>query len=181
MELKKVLGMYLVFSALFDKGEDARKEGEASKRDAQKAAQAADDKKSFGQALTEFALVVPIFLMIVLFLLDPAIATFNHAIAKYVTFKAAREASIFLAGSAGDTCYQEAIEAAYGNFGVPPLLMVDLNDSSAWNMQIDPCPDDPSWSPTSGSFVTATLTWNQDRIFAFDFTGQQEVMEDVFQ
>ena len=137
-------------------------------------------KKEKGQSLVEFSIILPLALMLLLSLIDPAIAIANHLIGKYVAFKAAREASIFIADGS-DTCLQEAREAAFGFFGVPPLIMVDLNDPSAWSLEITPCPDDPFWSPTSQVDLVATLTWNQGKIFAYDFSNQSIGMEDVFQ
>ena len=130
-----------------------------------------------GQALTEFGLTLPITILIVLLLLDPAIALFNHAVGIYTVFKASRSASLFIADGT-DTCRLEAEEDAFGAFSAPPLIMVK---PGAWNLDINPCPNDPSWSPASGSDLTATLTWDQDRIFAFNFHNSSVTLNDEFQ
>lgn len=134
-------------------------------------------KKQKGQSFVEFSLILPLALILLLLFLDPAIALANNMIGSYVAFKAAREASIFIADGT-DTCYQEATEAAFGSFSAPPLIMVD---AANWSLEVDPCPDDPSWSPSSQTIVTATLKWDQDRIFAWNFYDQSIKVQDVFQ
>lgn len=134
-------------------------------------------KSESGQAMVEFAYVFIYMMLIILLLIDPIIAVYNHAVGFYTVFKATRQASIFIADGS-NTCRLEAESKAYLMPGGPPLIRVD---SSNWNLDITPCPNDTSWSPSSGADVVATLSWDQDRIFAFDFHGRSISFHDVFQ
>jgi hypothetical protein len=127
--------------------------------------------KEKGQGLTEFALVVPILLMLLLFAIDPFFKGVNIALGKYYTFQAAREASIFLADGT-----HSCDSWVRSHVSEPVLLM-----GTAWTLTISPCPADSSWSQVSGSTVTATFAWTQSTVWwQGPWTGQMETL-DVFQ
>jgi len=128
-------------------------------------------RKEKGQGLTEFALVVPILLMFLLFAIDPSFKVVNIALGKYYTFQAAREASIFLADGT------HSCDSWVRNHVSEPTLLM----GTAWTLAITPCPADPSWSQVSGSTVTATFDWTQNTVWWHGpWTGQMST-RDVFQ
>lgn len=114
-----------------------------------------------GQSLVETGLILPIVLVVMLVVPDLVLLIFNHGLAFYYAFRAAREASMFIADGT-HTCDQMARSAAFGSLGKPVFMMVDIDDSTKWSLDITPCPDDPSWSSSSGVDVKATLTFEED-------------------
>lgn len=127
--------------------------------------------KEKGQGLTEFALVLPILLMFLLFAIDPFFKGVNIALGKYYTFQAAREASIFLADGT-----HSCDSWVRGHVSEPVLLM-----GTDWTLNVSPCPADSSWSQVSGSTVTATFAWTQSTVWWHGpWIGQMETL-DVFQ
>jgi hypothetical protein len=128
-------------------------------------------RKQKGQGLTEFALVLPILLVVLLFAIDPFFKGVNIALAKYYTFQAAREASIFLADGT-----HSCDSWVRSHVSQPTLVM-----GTAWSLNLSPCPTDPSWSQVSGSTITATFAWTQSTVWwPGPWTGQM-VTKDVYQ
>lgn len=128
-------------------------------------------RKEKGQGLVEFALIISLLVFLLLAGIDPFFKAVNISLAKYYTFQAAREASIFLAD--GNHSCDAWVRAHMSD---PTLLM-----GTSWTLTLSPCPTDPSWSQVSGSIVTATFNWEQ-RTLWWDgpWTGQM-VTRDVFQ
>lgn len=114
--------------------------------------------KQKGQAMVEFSLVLTLVLLILLGLIDPFFYGVNIAIAKIHSYQAAREASIFIADGTHSCSYM-----AQRVVGTPILLMVDTNDPANWDLTVDPCLDDTSWSPSSAVPVKATFKWNNQK------------------
>jgi len=128
-------------------------------------------RKDKGQGLVEFALIAPVLVLILLLAIDPFFKAVNIALAKYYTFQAAREASIFLAD--GNHSCDSWVRS---HVSEPTLLM-----GTGWTLAISPCPTDSSWSQVSGSTVTATFNWEQSTVWWHGpWTGQM-VTRDVFQ
>jgi hypothetical protein len=136
--------------------------------------------KEKGQAMVETAVILSIVLLTILGLVDPVVRAVNVGMAFYYTFKAAREASIFIADGT-HTCDQMARNAAFGPAGAPILMMVDTSDPTAWSLTISPCPNDPSWSPSSGVSVKATFTFVEKTIWWTGPWNGSVSHSDVFQ
>lgn len=117
-----------------------------------------------GQGLLEFALVLPLLLFLVIGLVELGIMGWNYAASRIIVGQAVDEATAFKADGT-HTCYQNVMDRAFGAFSGPYLLNVAPEN---WTLEVLPCPDDPSWSPSTDQEITATLDWKQDGIFYFD-------------
>lgn len=127
-------------------------------------------KKQRGQALVETGLIMPVVLVAILMLTDLAFFGINQGLGWYYSFKAAREASIFLQDGT-KSCYQEARNAAFGGLGGAPALFMVGMPGTSWEFTVEPCPDDSSWSPSSNVPVTATLRWHQKAVWWGNWDG----------
>lgn len=112
-----------------------------------------------GQALVETSLVLPIFLMVVLAVLDPFFFSLNLAVGKAWTFLAAREASVHVAGG-GVTCAMR----------VSATPIDTMTRAESVTPTVTPCPNDPLWNPPTGSQVLAKLEFDYPTIFYFGTT-----------
>lgn len=107
-----------------------------------------------GQALVETSLILPIFMLVILGVLDPFFFALDAAVAKSWSFLAAREASIHEAGG-GVTCAMRVSNA-------PMDTMIRAENVV---MTVTPCPNDPTWVTPTGSQVTARITFDYPTLF----------------
>ncbi len=100
-----------------------------------------------GQGLTEFALILPLLLVMILGLVSMGIVFHDVAQANDTAHDAVHAAAIHIVDGSGESCYSRAMDA----LGQPLFLMVESH-----TFTIDPCSSDPYWVGFTGRQVIGT-------------------------
>ncbi len=104
-------------------------------------------KRENGQGLTEFALVLPLLLMLLFGIVAMGIFFHDVARANDTAHDAVHAAAIHIVDGSGKSCYDRAMKA----LGDPFFLMVESH-----TFTIAPCSSDPYWVGFSGAQVVGT-------------------------
>jgi len=114
-----------------------------------------DTKRQSGQAMTEFAFVIVLYMIIILGMVDVGPLLFNVYTAKQMAHRGARAASIYLADGSR-TCYNDALAA----IGDPWLLNAAWSPSVSWN-----CTSSPFDTLAPGEEVTVSILVDYTPLF----------------
>lgn len=104
-------------------------------------------KREKGQGMTEFALVLPLLLMLILGIFSLGILFHDWAQANDSAHDAAHAAAIHIVDGSGKSCQDRAMEA----LGDPFFITVESH-----TFTVSPCSDDPYWVGPSGAQVIGT-------------------------
>ena len=108
-----------------------------------------------GQGLVEFALILPIAMVVILALLDIAFGLFNYTQAKHITARGARAAALSTMPDGVTSCTARVAPLMDGN----NYLLSD----SVWD--VTNCPSDAMIGIAQGSPVTVTVTLSYSTVF----------------
>ena len=106
-------------------------------------------KKEHGQGLVEFALILPILLMVVFGIFELGMLFSDLVQANASAHNAVHAAAVHIVDGSGKSCYDRAMEA----LGEPAFLLAEGS-----TFTIEPCSDDPYWVGPMGAQVVGT--WN---------------------
>ncbi|HLD96675.1 MAG TPA: TadE family protein [Patescibacteria group bacterium] len=104
-------------------------------------------KKEQGQGLVEFALTLPIMLMVLLGIFEIGMLYSDLVQANASAHNAVHAAVVHIVDGSGKSCYDRAMEA----LGEPVFLMAEGS-----TFTIEPCSDDPYWVGPMGAQVVGT-------------------------
>ncbi|MDP2734875.1 MAG: TadE/TadG family type IV pilus assembly protein [bacterium] len=117
-----------------------------------------------GQGMTEFALILPLLLMLVMGIFAGGIFFHDWAQANDAAHDAVHAAAIHIVDGSGKSCRDRVAEA----LGDPLFIMVNSH-----TFTVSPCEDDPYWVGPSGVQVVGTweLTVNPPIPFIYSSFG----------
>jgi len=120
--------------------------------------------KERGQGLTEFALVLPLLIMLILGIFSLGILFHDWAQANDSAHDAVHAAAIHIVDGSGKSCQDRAMEA----LGNPFFMVVESQ-----TFTVEPCSADPYWVGYSNSQVVGTweLTVNPPIPFIYSSFG----------